>query len=470
MSNQEIEVSGIITRSFSARGSFISSLNTGEGTYEIISDSVIIVGSAVKVKGTTSEYNGRVQIRAANVYSFSESESKAIRTEIEKKAEARVMLTDSELLVSGPVMDSIKPLLQSAAKRILTAKSLNRFILLRFHGDADGISGAFALTKMCKMQPFQQNAAIYSVNDAMRDLQLLHHEFMPLFIMLDFGSNAESDEGLKLLKAGGVEILTIDHHPPGAGIQKIADLFISPWAVVSPSPFRPNEQQRVPAIDVSKYPAGYLAVEIARLAGIKGIEPLAKISCAGDKSTVLPVEKQDKDKALVLDFMASYSGFGNNLDFYASVMDKPELFYSMLNQANEKTEQIFESAKRLLKEKDIKGVKVSVVDLEKLVKKHEFPSRGKIVTKIFEMLMAANPEQPIVVLGHGDKSVIIRMNEPAVSRGLAGDKIIIELRSKMGDFIENGGGHAKAAAMKVREDFAKDVIEELIKVIDKTLA
>lgn len=457
ISSQEIEVFGVITRSFSARGSFISSLNTGETAYEIISDSVIIVGSAVKVKGVTSEYNGRVQIRAASIHSFSDSESKAIRGEIEKKAGARVALSDSELLVSDPVMEAIKPLLQSAAKRILTAKSLNRFILLRFHGDADGISGAFALTKMCKMQPFQQNSAIYSVNDAMRDLQLLHHEFMPLFIMLDFGSNSESDEGLKLLKAGGIEILSIDHHPPGAGIKSIADLFVSPWAIEK------NE-------DVSKYPAGYLAVEIARLAGIKEIEQLAKVSCAGDKSTVLSVEKEDRDKALVLDFMASYAGFGNNLDFYASVMGKPELFYSMLNQANEKIEQIFESAKRLLKEKDIKGVKVSVVDLEKLVKKHEFPSRGKIVTKIFEMLIASNPEQPIVVLGHGDKSVIIRMNEPAVSRGLAGDKIIIELRSKMGDFIENGGGHAKAAAMRVREDFAKDVIEELLKVIEKALA
>jgi RecJ-like exonuclease len=452
--SQEAELKGIITRSFSIRNGYLSRLNCGEYSLDLVGNELLEAGKAVMASGIIEEHAGKMQLRAGKVVILEGEEAAIVMKEVEKKAEKKSKIGVFSPLVDDSLVKSLAPVIENAARKILSAKALERFVLLRFHGDADGISGAIALTKMCKMQAIQQNSAIYSVGEAMRDLQTLHHEFMPILILLDFGSNSESEEGLKLLKAAGIEIIVIDHHPPGKGVGGIANVFLSPWAISK----NWNDE------DVSKYPAGYLAIEVARVGGISGIDDFAKTSCAGDKSRILPIDEKDKEKALVLDYMASYSGFGNNLEFYAGVMGKHELFHSMLLQAKEKIEQIFETVKRSLKEKEVNGVKIAVIDLEKISKKHEFPSKGKIATRIFESI---NSEKPLVVLGYSEKSVIFRINEPAVERGISADKIIAELKVTMADFVESGGGHAKAAAVRIREEFARDAIEEIVKVIER---
>jgi RecJ-like exonuclease len=461
VSEQETSFEGIVTRSFNAKGSFVSTLTNGSTSVDVISSEPLESGSYCKVAGVLGEYQGRPQIRTNSINRFPENEKNRFLLTVMKNADAKATLAAYQPLVADGITAKLDSALSNAARKLLSAKTLNRFVLLRFHGDADGVSGAFALTKLCRMQAIQQNSAVYSVGEAMRDLQLVHHEFIPLVVLLDFGSNPESLEGLRLLKAGGCEVLIIDHHPPSPKISEVATVFVSPWAVVS------SEGEANKNDDVSRYPAGYLAIEIARLCGHNEAAAFAPVSCAGDKSTILPVSDADRDKALVLDYMASYSGFGNNLDFYNSVMSKSELFFSMLYQAREKIEQIYESVKRTLREKEVGGVRIAIIDLERLSKKHEFPSKGKIATRVFESI---NSDKPLVVLGFADKSVIFRINQPANDRGIFADKIIAELKTTMKDFIEAGGGHAKAAALRVREDFAKDVVEEIVKVIERLLA
>lgn len=452
--SQQADLKGVITRSFSIRSGYLSRLNCGDYSIDLIGNELLTAGKAVIASGIIDEHAGKMQLRTSKVNVLEGEEATEVMKEVMKKAEKKSSIGIFSPLVKDDVMRSLSNTIEATARKIKSASALERFVLLRFHGDADGISGAIALTKMCKMQAIQQNSAIYSVGEAMRDLQTLHHEFMPILILLDFGSNGESEEGLRLLKAAGVEIIIIDHHPPGNKVKVIADLFLSPWAEV-----RDGQEE-----DVSKYPAGYLAIEVARMGGITGIEDFAKTSCAGDKSNIIPIDEKDKERALVLDYMASYSGFGNNLDFYASVMGKQELFYSMLLQAKEKIEQIFETAKRTLKEKEMKGVKIAIIDLERISKKHEFPSKGKIATRIFESI---NSDKPLVVLGYSEKTVIFRINEPAIERGVSADKIIAELKITMADFVESGGGHAKAAALRIREEFARDAVEEIVKVIER---
>lgn len=449
---QELEFTGIVVRSFAVRDFFISSVSTGSQTFEVVFGKSFHVGTVVKVKGALSEYSGKIQVKADSVIQL-EDQKNSVEA-IQKTVEEKISLEPIMPLLSDALIEKMLPKIQETAKKILSAKLLNRFVILRFHGDADGISGALALTKICKMQAFQQNSAIYSVGEAMRDLQLLHHEFLPIVILLDFGSGPESKEGLKLLKASGAEVIVIDHHPMDESSAKSFGELLNPW-MFSNDP------------DSSKYPAGYLAIEVARLCGVKNAEEYASVACAGDKSIVLPVTQADKDKALVLDYMASYSGFGNNLDFYSSVMSKEELFESMLFQAKEKVDQIFETVRKTLKEKEVNGVKIAVIDLERISVKHEFPSKGKIATRIFESI---NSDAPLVVLGYSEKSVIFRVNHPAVERGVYADKIISELKSTMKDFIESGGGHAKAAALRVKGEYAKDIVEEIVKIIEKTIA
>jgi RecJ-like exonuclease len=320
---------------------------------------------------------------------------------------------------------------------------------LKFHNDADGVAGAFAITGFLRTFSVQHNSAVYSSRDAVRDLNSLYQEQNPLVVLLDFGANPESQEGLELLKAAGVETIIIDHHPLGENTSKYAAV-VSPW-ITGNDPI------------LSRYTAGYLAIEIARLAGSQkpDDESLAKISLAGDKSDLLPLSQEDRNRALVLDYMSSYASFGNNLDFYKNVMRKEELFNSMLGQAKEKIGHITDLAKKTMKISEINGAYFYVVDLENIMKHSDFPSRGKVATQIFESL---DQTKPNVVIGYGKQSIVLRVNEKAAELGIRANDLIEKVKVTMRDFIKSGGGHAKAAAVLTQDDFAKNVVEEMLRI------
>lgn len=491
---QEIEITGIVMRSQMIRGQSIATITNGSETYKVIGKEPLANGVAT-ISGTIGESEGETILYANSVETLFGNSAKTEYKKIVERSGETISITDIEPLVTDEVMIALKPKLLEAALKILTSKKLGRFVLLRFHGDADGVSGAMALTKMCRMYAIQQNSAVYSVKDAMKDLAQIHYETMPLAIMLDFGSSDESAEGIQLLKASGAEILVIDHHPCGEKIKQNSDLFVSPWIVDDTQNTEhktqnakhkaqdsetqdtklETENRKLETRDQSQYPAGYLAVEVARAGGLNNenydVEPLARISCAGDKSGIMKIDEKDKECALVLDYMASYSGFGNNLDFYENIMKKPELFKSMLLQAKEKIEQIYESVGKTAKIIEESGIKIVSIDLEKLAKKHEFPSKGKIATRVFESMQheCANTGKPLVVIGYGGGSVVFRINEDAVARGIEGNKIIEQIKESMPDFAETGGGHAKAASVRVRDGFEQNVAKEAVEVIKRAV-
>jgi len=361
-----------------------------------------------------------------------------------------IAATGYEPLVKDGMTEKLAPKIKRLAALLSEAKAKNRFILLRFHHDADGISGAFALMGVLRFQPYQQNAAVYSVKDAIRDLSNIQHEDKPLVILLDFGMNQESEEGLGLLRAGGAEVIVIDHHPPSASAMGRADFFLTPWE------FSGDES-------ASRYVAGYLAAEVARACG-SDAKAYAKIACAGDKSGILELDDEDRKKALVLDYLAAHSGFGNNLRFYRNVLSNPELFDSMFRQADEKINEAADKAMRAMKERKQGDVSVYLVGLEKVVRKGEFPNRSKVTTRVFDRLKENTPG-PLVVLGIGERTIIMRLDQAAADRGLGADKLAKKMLETMRDFTESGGGHAKAGAIRVKEGFANAVVDEIVKLV-----
>jgi RecJ-like exonuclease len=349
-------------------------------------------------------------------------------------------------LLADEITTKLWPSMKEAALILLCAKKLGRAVLLRFHGDADGICGAFSITSVVNCRAFQQNSAIYSVREALRDLSAIGQENRPLIMLLDFGSSDASVEGLELLKAAGVEALIIDHHPPG---KSSAALRVSPFTV---------------ADNVSKYTAGYLACEIAVACGLpkeRGME-LARVACRGDKSDILGSDENDSKKALVLDFLASHVSFGNNLDFYKNVMAKDELFRSILQQADESIEEAAEKALSRSKRQQEGALEMVSFPLEALVKKGEWPSSSKITTRVYDKL-CMKAERPLLCLGYTDRSIIIRLNDRAAALGLSANELAEKIKSVMADFVDGGGGHAKAGAIRVKRGFSKDVLNELLR-------
>lgn len=416
-------------------------LTDGTGDYPLETRESLQQGACVRVQG---EPGAAGRIVVTKLEALAGAEAKAVYDRAEANAASAAHIPQSPSLVDDGVMRKLWPLLRKAAAELLAAKKLGRPLLLRFHGDADGIAGAFALTAVLPCRAFQQNSAAYSARDALRDIAAIGQESRPLALLLDFGSGRNCAEGLDLLRAAGIACIVIDHHPyEGAGNEGV----VNPFSV---------------AENASRYTAGYLACEIAVALGLeKGrAAELARIACSGDKSDVLATDGKDVAKALVLDFLASHMSFGNNLDFYRNVMGNEELFGSIMKQADETINEAADRAMARMKRQEEGVLEIVVFALEGIAKKDEWPPSSKITTRVFDRLKG---EKPLLCVGYTDRSVIMRLNDSAAGMGLGANGLAEKLKASMADFVEGGGGHAKAGALRVKNGFVKEVVGELVR-------
>jgi RecJ-like exonuclease len=425
----------------------------GANEYSISTPEHLHHGACIMAEG---ELIGEMRIVAKRVVSLEGEKADAVYRKVKGNILSSSNIADSPVLLKDPLTMKMSQKLRDAALTILVAKKLGRSAMLRFHGDADGIAGAFAITKILPCKAFQQNSAAYTVRDALRDIATIGQESRPLVIILDFGSGENCSEGLSLIKAAGIEFLVIDHHPidpKTLGEREGAD---QPAYLVNPYLFADN---------VSKYTAGYLACEIAAMCGLpqeRALE-LAKIACSGDKSDILGSDAADARKALVLDYLSAHISFGNNLDFYRNVMEKQDLFDSIAIQADETIEEAAGKAMAGMKRVKGKRLDISYFSLEGIAKRGEWPSSSKITTRIYDKLRAGNP-RALFCIGYTDRSVIMRLNDEAVALGLSANSLAKSISASMGDFFEGGGGHAKAGAIRAKTGFSKDILNELVKL------
>ncbi|MBU0586193.1 hypothetical protein KJ780_01645 [Candidatus Micrarchaeota archaeon] len=357
--------------------------------------------------------------------------------EVESKIEQNLKLKRIEVKYGSAELEAV-------SRRLFSAQELQRAIYVKFHGDADGISGALILNKFLPGFFMKQGAAVYSVGDAMRDMERMSQEYKPLLILVDTGSGQDSHAAISLMKSAGIEVLSIDHHPIYAKSKPIFSKIANPW--------------NTDVDDPSSYPAGYLCAKIATMLGIES-DGLERIACAGDKSQVLKLSKDDEKKALVLDFAATYSAFGSGLDFYSNLLANKQLLDSVLLQAEAKLEETKGKLKGIMKEQKTKKALLYTFNLDSIAERREFPTKGKITGVAFDIV---NKNKAILVIGWGKKSIIFRMNDVAVKKGLGADQIIKHIKSSLVDFVENGGGHARAAALRIREGYENIALQEII--------
>ena len=432
----EVSLTGVVVSTKTIRGTTNYVLHTGEIQVSFSSKENLLKGEEIEVKGKVSGFFPLI-VAPSEINKIS-----SIYENILKKVEDSITL--GSFIAENEVTSQLKNTFFSVAKRIKSAKELNRTTLLRFHNDADGIAGAFSLTEIAQMKAFQQNGAIYSQKNVVNDLSFLYHENKPLVILLDFGSGPKNAKSLELLRASGAEIILIDHHPLDRECEKIAHTLLSPWSLDIKEP--------------SRYTAGYLASEIAHLLGVDS-ERFARIACAGDKSTILEPKQEDIDAALVLDYLATNTYYGNNLNFYRDVLTKDELFSSIRLQAKESIEAAAEKATDRMKKKE-KGIfSIFIVPLSGIVTTGEFPNRSKITTAVLEKVKT---DKPTAVIGYGDGTIILRANKEAVQNGLNFSDMISSVSESFMGAVLGGGGHAVAAAMRVQPNYEQPIIDALM--------
>ena len=406
-------------------------------------DEALAQGTVVRVEGELSAGG----IIAMKILVLEGKEASDAYEKVRAGVAKSVPVPPGPVLLDDAVTSKLWPRLAEAAVELVCAKKLGRSVLLRFHGDADGIAGAFALTSIMFCKAFQQNSAIYGVREALRDISMIGQESRPMVVLLDFGSSDGCREAIGLLDAAGIGLIVIEHQPYNMkGDRRI----ISPISIDATA---------------SKYTAGYLACEIAAAAGLEKQRcmELARTACSGDKSDILKSGDEDARKAMVLDFLASHMSFGNNLDFYRKVMDSPELFGSIAQQADESIEEAAAKALARAKRSEAGGCEICVLPLEGIAKRGEWPPSSKITTRVFEKLKG---ERPLVCVGYTDRSIIMRLNDGAAALGFSANDLAERIKRSMPDFVEGGGGHVRAGAIRAKTGFVKDVVNQLLREID----
>lgn len=427
------QIEGVITN-IQGKGPFICIMHDGSQIREFSSQTFFHKGESVKVllKGEEAEKAEKISDLYGRVESRLESSLKIKKI---KKFDKTI--------------DALNPNLEDVCRKLHAAQQLNRFITVKFHGDADGISAALILSKFLKANFMKQGAAVYYVGDAIKDIERMGQEFRPLLVLLDTGSGQDSADAVSLVKSAGIELLSIDHHPIYQNSKQNFSVIVNPWMVSKDEP--------------SNYPAGFLCSRIAAMLGLES-GSLENIACAGDKSPIIKVSDEDRNKALVLDFAATYSPFGSGISFYADLLANKPLFDSMLLQANAKLEETSAKLNNMLKSQQTKKAVLYIFNLDAIAERREFPTKGKITGVAFDLV---NSNKPTIVIGWGKKSVIFRMNDAAVAKGLGADQIIKHIKSSLVDFIENGGGHARAAALRIKDGYESIALQEIIVYLDR---
>ena len=164
----------------------------------------------------------------ANVTEKPELEIRDVQARIE--GFARLAIKNEEYKTGNPALDAVThrmwQKLQGAASVIIRKMLVSAPIIVRFHNDADGSSGAYSLYLSAKEFAsafslktnfvwLMQRGISYSTFDSDNDTLIANNYSCiekPLLILIDFGTNTDSNGGLEEVRER-FDIVWLDHHP-----------------------------------------------------------------------------------------------------------------------------------------------------------------------------------------------------------------------------------------------------------------
>ncbi len=116
-----------------------------------------------------------------------------------------------------------------------------------------------------------------------------------------------------------------------------------------------------------------------------------------------------------------------------------------------------ESTLPYLRTRDINGVTLSTIDLERYTMRFKYPNPGKIVGMIHDTVSVGKEHMPIITLGYLSDMIIVRATKPV----LPVPKMIARVKKDIPRSHIEGGGHECAGAMKFVPAHLNDILENL---------
>ncbi len=408
----------------------------------IVKDSIVVDGTAMK-----KEYSALLE---HNSGIFAESK-KPKKSNTEMKIEHFRKQTEKML-----------PKLDEAAKRIVRNLVTGAPIIVRFHNDCDGSSGAIGLWKAFEAiagsighdnrnVSWRMNRSIaYKKEDFYLDSMFFdsyQSVERPLLIASDFGTSDESEAAIEL-SSRKFDTLWIDHHPIYEKFprQKIG-MYINPWDFGGDS----------------DYTAGMLSCVLAeRLVDIN-LELLKNASLIGDFSAHADRSQSEAQKvAVVLDHLTNKKGDDEGpspRSMDAIVSDKKKLAQTFDRASEIMNEAVELGVKNVKKHKTRDGVMVYVLDFKHIAGNSDYPLPGRYSSTLQRKFEEMSGNMVMTVVHYGNY-VSMRLSKDAAKK-IDLLKIIDDMKDAS-EHVVRGGGHHAAASMMCDKDKRDEVVALLL--------
>ncbi len=365
--------------------------------------------------------------------------------------------TDANLLGNVKNAKEMNKKITSCCELLVKKLLLSAPIIVRFHNDADGSSGAYALFLAIRKLLAENGSDLqnitwkmhrsiaYSNSDSFEDRFTVNSyvtSTKPLLVLLDFGTSEESNGINDALEE--FDILWVDHHPilEGFPLSRLPN-YVNPWM------YEGN----------SDLTAGFLAGELAKKIADVDIDNIQMASLIGDHSEYSNTNNSEAlEIADLLDMVTSDS---RQLVTYGNGYVKPHDINRMLTDKNLKSELVAFSKTHMdtmineglqnLKKYNIQGTHLYVVDFEKLREKHgetKYPLPGRYSSKLLDVISENTGEKCVLVL-HFLSFISVRISKGLESEIDALSKAM-ELKKTYSDTIDACGGHRNAFSIKLR--------------------
>lgn len=388
----------------------------------------------------------------------------ALEAEISERMSSKMYKKGIE---TDNVTASLWPKLEAASKLFLRKLMLGIPIIIRFHNDADGSGGAYALyigiKELAKKSEFTPNTiwimnkgVSYSRYDAENDILTANNYTSvekPLLVIIDFGTSVDSNPGIDAIR-GKFDVVWLDHHPLQKGFEGFKlEHYVNPWSFGGDS----------------NYTAGFLASAFAKTFSNADAGEFENASFIGDYSIYADPEGRGADASTIFDLVTSdlTIAFGANKSNvtpqeFESIFNNKEKKAELLSYANVRLNEVLDNGIKSLKRYNAKGFEIFLLDFEDVrSEESKYPLPGRFASKLLSRINSSGGKRAMVIV-HVGAYLLMRLDKGLCNEMSLLD-IIEDVKAKYGDAVEGGGGHRCAGAIKLRDkENKKSVINGII--------
>ncbi|MGC8537574.1 MAG: DHH family phosphoesterase [Candidatus Micrarchaeia archaeon] len=341
-------------------------------------------------------------------------------------------------------------------------------IVVRFHNDGDGSTGAIglynALQKMGEEFAVGDKPIRWIMNKGVTyDMDAFYNDsiyfsnyvgaFLPHVCIIDFGTTLDSNPAIKA-SSGKCGVIWLDHHPiPEGFLGTGLENYINP----------------INYSGSADYTGGYLACTFAEaISGVRS-ENIKEASLISDVSKYADQGNKEALKyATVLDFLTGLKDYTRYLDgpitpkYLIKLLADSEKLNSIYSYANEimadSVEMGLKYGKGYVTEN---GISINVVDFSKIADKYSgYVLPGRYSSRLQSHIEKTRSKGSITIVTFNNYISIRISKHIAESIDVLG---IIEKLKDESEFVESGGGHKEACSIKIYSEGKKEVLNLLLK-------